>query len=256
MIPASVVSFLVLGDAGSGKPAQFEVGAAMATWCASHACDFVALLGDNFYPVGVASRRDPQWQTSFEQPYAGLHIPFHPALGNHDYYGNQHAELAYHSDRWSMPSRYYSYVEGPAELFVLDTERWTRREQRWLEKGLAASQARWQIVYGHHPIRSSGKHGVSPKLESGLLPLLTSGGVDFYLAGHDHDAEVIDGTPVLVVCGTGGAKLREVTPAPDTTFAVSTHGFGWMEIGPDTARYVFVDSAGSVVFDRTWPHAP
>jgi acid phosphatase len=249
------VSFIFFGDAGTGDPDQFAVANAVAQWCGAHPCGFVALLGDNFYPAGVRSVRDPQWDRKFEQPYGALNLPFRPALGNHDYYGHAAAQLRYHSARWSMPARYYTYREGLAEFFVVDTERYTRREHAWLEKALAASDAPWKVVYGHHPIRSSGEHGDTPKLRSKLAPLLDAAGVAFYLCGHDHDLEVIDadGATPMVIAGGGGAGLRTLTPVSGSVYAESVLGFGYMTIDAKTATVRMIGTDGTVQFERTWP---
>mgnify|MGYP001616670942 CR=1 FL=1 len=84
----------------------------------------VIAAGDNFYTKGVASVRDPRFNSTFEDVYAddddrliaegagGLRAPAGPprrrsftqvpwllALGNHDYRGNVSAQLAYTSTR-------------------------------------------------------------------------------------------------------------------------------------------------------------
>lgn len=261
--PADAVSFIFFGDAGNGDAAQYAVGRAVGAWCATHRCDFVALLGDNFYPVGVRSRNDPQWQTKFELPYATVNLPFHPALGNHDYLGHASAELRYRSDRWAMPARYYQFRAGPADFFVVDTERYTRREHAWLEGALAASDAPVKVVYGHHPVLSSGEHGATGGRVAEMAALLHRAGVTVYLCGHDHNLEVLEqppgpdapGTLPLVVSGGGGASTRAITPGPDSRFAARTRGFGYMEIHDGAAVVTLVDSEGRVLYTQSWPTA-
>src|SRR4051794_19915074 len=80
---AGIVRFIALGDTGKGNPGQYQVGAAMGTHCATFGCDFVVLLGDNFYPNGVGSTDDPQWETAFKKPYETVNVPFYAVLGNH-----------------------------------------------------------------------------------------------------------------------------------------------------------------------------
>lgn len=84
--PASV-RFFAMGDQGTGDPDQGNVARAVFELCQRSGCDFGLLLGDNFYPSGVESTSDPQWQAKFEKPYADLlaaGIPFYAVLGNHD----------------------------------------------------------------------------------------------------------------------------------------------------------------------------
>jgi hypothetical protein len=61
----------------------------------------------------------------------------------------------------------------------------------WLEQSLAASNARWKLVIGHHPLwASSGtKHEQAKVLRRLLMPVLCRY-ADAYLAGHDHTLEV------------------------------------------------------------------
>src|SRR5262249_57118817 len=48
--------------------------------------DIGITVGDNFYPVGMESLKDPRWQTWWEDMYGPLKIVFYPVLGNHDWY--------------------------------------------------------------------------------------------------------------------------------------------------------------------------
>ncbi len=64
------------------------------------------------------------------------------------------------------------------EFFVLNTMRLEKDKQdpeqlAWLEQALSRSRARWRIVYGHHPLYSTGKrHGGDARLRKKLEPLL------------------------------------------------------------------------------------
>ena len=52
------VRFVAMGDTGEGNADQATVAAAIETLCAAQGCDFVLLLGDNFYDVGVEDVND------------------------------------------------------------------------------------------------------------------------------------------------------------------------------------------------------
>lgn len=84
------------------------------------------------------------------------------------------------------------------------------------------------MVYGHHPIYTSGEHRSDSKvktLAAELLPVL-KGRVDVYLAGHDHDLEHLRADGIdFFVAGGGGAEVRQVKPNERSIFARSTHGF-------------------------------
>jgi tartrate-resistant acid phosphatase type 5 len=115
------VRFVIVGDTGTGEPAQYAVAAAMATVCAKRGCQFALGLGDNIYEYGPASVKDPQFQEKFEKPYAKLAFPFFMVLGNHDQSGiipgsgvhpergDYEVEYTRLSTKWMMPSRYYRF---------------------------------------------------------------------------------------------------------------------------------------------------
>ena len=124
-LKAETVSFIALGDFGTGDKKQIAVAEAMEEVCSNQPCDFVIGLGDNIYNKGVNSVTDPFFQSHFEQPYAQLNIPFHMTLGNHDISLDRYPDgelspkgdiqVQYHylenrtSDKWRMPARYYTF---------------------------------------------------------------------------------------------------------------------------------------------------
>ncbi|MFC7339830.1 metallophosphoesterase [Saccharopolyspora griseoalba] len=183
---------LITGDAGTGKPEQYAVAAAARRTAAEHGVSLAVGLGDNLYLDGPESADDDEFQTKFEQPNAGIDVPWLMILGNHDTSGavpgsgagpeRGDYEVAYHdaSARWYMPARYYSVAVPEAnpvvEFFALDTNpvasflpqrdphyAWDgpyMREQRaWLDDRLGASRARWKIVIAHHPYLNNGPYG-------------------------------------------------------------------------------------------------
>ena len=176
------LSFLALGDWGrEGAHHQRDVAIQMAATARELEARFVVSVGDNFYQDGVTSVEDPAWRRSFEEIYdaPSLQVPWHVALGNHDYRGNVQAQLDYsaRSRRWRLPARWYSFEErapdgAVLELFVTDTSplltryyshplmRANMADQKalvpvqlaWLDRALAKSTADWKIVIGHHPV--------------------------------------------------------------------------------------------------------
>ena len=176
------LNFLAVGDWGRhGHEHQRDVAMRMGESAALLDARFVISVGDNFYENGVAGVDDPAWRSSFENVYTApsLQVPWHVALGNHDYRGNAQAQLDYSakSSRWRLPARWYRFAaQAPdgtrLETFVLDTSPMIRAyyahgarvvkvaDQRdrvplqlaWLDAGLASSQADWKIVVGHHPV--------------------------------------------------------------------------------------------------------
>jgi predicted phosphodiesterase len=112
------------------------------------------------------------------------------------------------------------------EFFVLNTTRLEKDKQdpeqlAWLEQVLSRSRARWRIVYGHHPLYSTGKrHGGDARLRKKLESLLTGEGVQVVLAGHDHIYQRFhpQGGIVYFVCGSSG-KLRRGNAGPSPLVA-------------------------------------
>jgi tartrate-resistant acid phosphatase type 5 len=271
----SGLNFLVVGDWGrDGEPAQRTVATQMAHVGAAESIKFVISTGDNFYPNGVASVDDPQWQTSFEQVYTDfvLHNDWYVVLGNHDYRGNPQAEIDYtkRSQRWHMPARYYTVTkslgrDAQAEFFFVDTSPFikgyqgkpdeyaiagqdTQAQLKWLDDALSRSNAKWKFVIGHHHIYSGGKRSTQVELEQTLVPMMTRHGVQAYICGHEHDLQVIrrnGGHLVYLVSGTG-SEHRPTGKTEGTLFSLSAYGFMAMSLTDDRLRVRVVDDTGTV----------
>jgi hypothetical protein len=264
-IPADhALHVVAFGDFGTGDEHQKAVAAAIARRNATDHYDMGITMGDNFYLCGIRSVRDSKWKHRWEDLYTPLGFPFYAALGNHDYgnppiicpaqRGSPDSEVAYtaHSTSWRMPARYYSYKAGPVQFIAIDTEGWSDAQLEWIKKTLADSAAdpdvKWRVVYGHHPIFTSGVHLNERRigeLRLKLLPVLRAAHVDLYICGHDHDMEHLRSQGMeFLICGGGGAKLRGFWHKdPISVFAHSTHGF--LDITTDahkiTAHFFDID---------------
>lgn len=249
---AQGMGFLTFGDFGTGESEQYQVAQGIKSFCASNDCQFIAGLGDNIYDDGVSSVTDAQWQTKFEKPYAVFDIVFRPSLGNHDVRKSAQAQIDYSkvSKKWDMPARYYSFVKGNATFFVIDTNDFSATQQLWLSKGLQDANTPWKIVYGHHPIYSYGEHGNTAGLDQKLLPILRDK-AQFYLAGHDHDMQVLDcGNKLTCVISGAAAKLRPTDEGTRTLYAKSILGFTHIQIKGDVANLRMLDAAGKQLYQR------
>lgn len=252
------VSFLALGDTGTGDSNQQSVADAMETYCTTHACDFAILLGDNFYPSGVTSTSDALFQSAFEIPYANLNFIFYPVLGNHDIMGSYQAEIDYSSlsEKWEMPARYYvltfsSSDEPLVDLIAIDSTNFDSDQATWLESELNTSTAVWKILYDHYPFYSNGLHGDN---SGGILTAagtIVCNKIDLVISGHDHNQEHLMGRTgdcelQQVVLGSGGRSLYTVTADERTLFAESSFGFGWFEVTEDKISFEFLNAAGEI----------
>lgn len=261
------LTFAVMADWGFGGEHQQQVGQALAAQARIVPFDFVITAGDNFYPYGVESPADPQWEQKFEAVYAGpeLAIPFFAALGNHDHLGNVRAQVEYTDTqrRWRMPARYYHFERElgagqVVQFIVLDTQALERGDSAqfgWLMRTCALSSPALRVVVGHHPLYSGGRHGPTLRLREQIEELLVAAGVDLYFSGHDHSLQLlgpIRGILYLVV-GGGGATLTAVTPLPDTRFAVSAYGFAWCQVAAGELAVEFIGADGQRLYAARFP---
>ncbi|MGL6343820.1 MAG: metallophosphoesterase [Waterburya sp.] len=243
--------FVAVGDVGTGDTNQYEVAKAINCYFNANPFSLVLLTGDNIYPHGEI---DKIHQT-FEIPYHDLlkqQVKFYAAIGNHDILTNNGVEQINYQE-FNMSGRYYTFIKQNVQFFVLDTNpeaSWSK-QLNWLENSLAKSTQPWKVVYGHHPLYSSGYYGTNLELIKRLEPLFSRYGVQLYLNGHEHHYErtkPIKGTTYLT-CGTGGAELRPVGKSDWTAFSVSQFGFAALEVYPKRLEISGIDTDGNI-FDR------
>lgn len=273
--PVRVVAFGDFGeDPGTRRNTlqpQRDVAAAMVR---HGPYDLGLALGDNFYPKGLTRVDDPRWRTQWENLYTPLGLRFYVILGNHDYKNapaSTEAEIAYtrSSRTWCLPQPYYTFTAGPVQFFAVDTTPLeeprraaqapaTMAEQKeWLEKELAASQAPWKVVYGHHPIYTNGEHGndhgrgrgTLPAVRDYLLPLLQAHKVDVYLAGHDHDLQALkpEGGVHFFISGGGGRYIRPLLNDQCRKWAKSSYGFAVLAADSAALKVTFHGRRGEIL---------
>jgi hypothetical protein len=104
-----------------------------------------------------------------------------------------------------------------------------QQQQAWFANTLSASKAPWKIAYAHHPYVSNGRHGnagkydgipaveditgrVSGKVYREWFEQTVCGKVDVFIAGHDHDLEMLHSVPdcgkTWFIVSGGGSKAR------------------------------------------------
>ncbi|WP_132992844.1 metallophosphoesterase [Gordonia zhaorongruii] len=279
---SDTVRVLLTGDAGTGGKPQYAVADAARKLHAATPFDAAIGLGDNIYEAGANGPDDHQFQTKFEKPNRGLDFPWLMTLGNHDnsaifpgdggWLLRGESEVKYHSrsERWYMPSRYYSVSFGPAEFFVLDlnplaayippflSPEWEpgghfmTRQARWLDKSLRTSTAPWKFVCTHHPYANNGPHGPAGDYDGLPAPLNgqalkdfverhVAGRAQFLLSGHDHSQQVLEnvrglqGTRQII----SGAAGKSVSSSSRKRFRAKyenfrDRGFMSLEVTPST----------------------
>jgi acid phosphatase len=276
---ATALDFLVVGDWGrNGTNHQRDVAAQMGQAGATLGSRTVFSVGDNFYEDGVQSVTDSQWRTSFEDIYtaSALQVPWHVALGNHDYRGVPQAQLDYakSSARWRMPARYYKVPGGEfdaphVDFFVIDTSPLVHKyrekvhsaiadnvagqnvdaQLQWLDRELGKSTAPWKLVIGHHTIFSGGSgHGDTPETVELVDPLLRKHGVQAYIHGHDHDLQHIRRGGVDYVCCGAGSEVRPVEAVDGTLFCAARSGFAVFRSEAAALTLEFRDYTGKSLY--------
>jgi acid phosphatase len=250
------LKLVAFGDSGIGDVSQHAVARAMAAACDRIGCDLGLHTGDIIYPTGIQSPDDPQLRTHLEEPYAVLAFPVWLAFGNHDHYGNPDAWLQYAArnptGKFRVPARYYTFQAGGVRFMALDTEKPTRDQEAWALRVLADARRNrepWIVVFGHHPRWSHGRHGHATEPLAGFLDRVLCWRADAYLAGHDHDRQVLKSQCGVHYAVSGaGAQLRPIEGGQRSLFARSALGFlHWQFDGPRLAAQM-IDADGTSDF--------
>ncbi|MEX2647200.1 MAG: metallophosphoesterase [Gaiellaceae bacterium] len=204
----------------------------------------IALLGDSVYERGSADefRRCFSWSRHKAR--------IRPAVGNHEYLTpGARGYFAY----FRVP-QWYSYELGDWHVVVLNSNCGPAGgcgpdspQARWLRADLAEHPARCTLAYAHHPRFSSGVHG-SDRTLAALWRIMSAGGVDVYLAGHDHHYERFapSGGIRQFVVGTGGRSLYAVVRRLAGSRAAQTLSYGLLALSlrPEGYSWRFVPVAG------------
>jgi tartrate-resistant acid phosphatase type 5 len=254
---------IAIGDAGRGNTGQMNTALAMNNYAENIPIDFVLYLGDNSYSSGFSSVYDEKWKTRFEDiyDYPALDVPFYTLLGNHDYVGNVDAQLEYSSmfdTKFTLPAKYYSFkhvlTDSIEILFImLDTiillkgGSEAETELNWFVNELSSSKADWKIVAGHYPLYSNGSHGNKEALIEIIEPVLLDYNADLYIAGHDHNLELLknDTGPYYIVSGSG-ALLRNFTPGRNTLYGKSERGVAVLRFSANELVIMFLLENNSI----------
>lgn len=233
--------FMAIGDFGYPTDAIKKTAMAMQNHIDNgFEASFILALGDNFYPKGVDSVDDIRFKTQWEDTfliYENLRVPWYATLGNHDYDGNPYAQIEFtdhpsnpYGGLWKMPSNNYQFSRHlhcnsnldselgvvSVDFFCVDTNgvqksvrlKYPSVKQNLhdykpvLQKQLMESQAKWKIVFGHHPMYTKGiLHGILGKCLKddryldgnnvehdgyGFENTFSAAKVDAYITGHEH----------------------------------------------------------------------
>jgi hypothetical protein len=240
------------GSMGTGKLLDREPGT-------------VFVAGDIAYPDGTAE----QFRTCYEPAWGRHKDRTRPAPGNHEY-GSPGAApyFAYFGANAGPPGLgYYTYRQGTWQVFSLNsnTEAAERRAQvEWLGRELSATtSSACTAAYFHHPLFSSGPHGVVPPMPvvAEFWRVLYSAGVDVIISAHEHfyerfapqtpdgAADSQHGIRQFIV-GTGGAPLTQpVRRVAHSETVLSTFGVLRLTLDSQEYRWAFLSSPDGAILD-------
>ena len=223
-LDAQQTTFAIIGDFGSGTINESAVANLVKSWNPQ----FVVTTGDNRYgdtDYDLTVGKDYCEFLAVAEP--GTYCDgngstlnaFFPSTGNHDYTdgGGINEYIAYfnlpgtgiQTSGTSGSELYYDFVMGNVHFFVIDSESAIYNgtliaQQTWLQNQMAASTARWKIVYFHHaPYSSSSVHGSIIEMRWAFAQW----GADAVISGHDHTYERLEYDGITYfVNGIGGRK--------------------------------------------------
>lgn len=250
---------------GAGDIAVCGAGGSMATGkLLDGQAGTVFVAGDIAYPDGTAE----QFRTCYEPAWGRHKDRTRPAPGNHEYGSPGAAPYFAYFGANAGPSGlgYYTYRKGAWQVFSLNsnTDVDRRTQIDWLTRELAAPGAPLcTIAYFHHPMFSSGPHGLVPPMPvvTDFWRVLFAAGADVVISSHDHFYErfapqspdgALDsqyGVRQFTV-GTGGAPLtRPVRIIANSETAISMFGVLRLTLGSQSYRWEFLSSEGGTVLD-------
>ena len=217
----------------------------------------VFTLGDNAYFSGT---RD-DFQTCYHPTWGRHRSRTRPSLGNHDYGVPGAAPyFEYFGANAGPPGLgYYSFTIGDWLAVSLNSNVPTSSgsaQAAWLRRTLEDHPGRCTVAYWHHPLFSSGGHGINTGVRE-LWRILYDHDADLILSGHEHFYERMapqdpDGLADAargirqIIAGTGGAELYQFVGAhPNSEVQISAFGVLKLTLGPESYAWDFLTTAGS-----------
>ena len=206
-------SFVSYGDSAVKRPSGDDFQRVQAEVSRQDPA-FTLLLGDNFYDFGSHIDADARFHPddSPASSYLTSHHMEYFAVGNHDVLNRDYGQAS--RDNFSNPipvkgvNAFAQPIEGESDEFTFSFdygdvhfltidanfvetkggEELIRRlagQAQFIRDDLAATTAKWKIVYMHHPMLGTDKGYRSEYLQT-LIPVLNEAGVDLVLNGDSH----------------------------------------------------------------------
>ena len=258
-------TFAIIGDYGLSGQVEADIAVLVKSWNPN----FIVTTGDNNYPGGRAATIDKnvgQYYQEFIYPYTGsygsgakgLANRFWPSLGNHDWdVADASPYLSYFT--LTGNERYYDVQpdNSTVHLFIVDSDpdepdgrSFDSVQGQWLQNALAASTARWKLVFFHHTPHTSGTLNGPALIMRWPFKVW---GANAVFSGHEHSYErlLIDDL-LYITNGSGGHPTLYLFGAPVSGSQVrynEKHGAMRVVADDTTITYEFFDRS-NVLIDR------
>lgn len=288
-VPGASVRLIIIGDTGARPVSVASDAAWEGSQYITHAlreqmrlsmraeqADGIVVTGDLVYGPTIAQlsprcRDTDAAAETWLDPVLGSYFEELPttwlALGNHDvghyFYSRARARClhayAATTENIRLPEANYTVDFGLAQLFVLDTNRPTRRwPSEEIQRRMDAEDG-WVIMGGHHVLKTAFDKESESEIrtwiaETGLAP-------DLWINGHAHFLQfgVYDGIPALT--SGSGSKIRAHPDCPGPAcvgaeaplFSRSTFGYAVVDLTADemTMRIKGVDGQTLYCWQQT-----
>jgi hypothetical protein len=225
----------------------------------------IFVAGDIAYPEGTAE----QFEKCYNPTWGRHKARTRPAPGNHEYYTAGAAPyFAYFGFLAGPPGLgYYRYRTGTWQVYSLNSNIADGLQLQWLKRELAGQPSTCSIAYFHHPLVSSGPHGMEPSMPSvrDLWSELYDAGADVIISAHEHLYErfapqtpdrrldIPYGIRQFVV-GTGGAELNQaIGRAANSEVIISRFGVLRLALAPQSYAWEFISEGGAILDSGTGP---
>ena len=190
-------------------------------------------------------------------------MPVLTVTGNHDYLKNIVRKLerrftlihSYFLDSKEGDNHVFTVRYGNVQLFALDSNRelpYLLEQRRWLQRELAASEARWKVVVLHHPLHSvKGKY--NNLLQRWVFDgVIKEGGVDLVLQGHEHAyarTTTEGNTPIYTVSHCSPKNYRIKNEAAFEKVGLGSRYYQKVRISGDTLTLTAYDAVSEALYD-------
>ncbi|KKK69849.1 hypothetical protein LCGC14_2929910, partial [marine sediment metagenome] len=258
--------FIVAGDSRSNTHDWATVSAAIL----AEKPDLLVFNGD----MNDNGTSDWEWDTHFMGPASAKKllatVPFYPIWGNHEGNASIMGKF-FHTPSPTGAGKNWAQQIGSVQFVGLDgrpSHRW--RNNRWIDKTLAASKGKFIVFCSHYPAYSSCGNGEldsrgQPE-DSGyriarktILPLLRKYKAAAFMVAHEHCYERSDlpgGLTQIIAAGAGAPRSRLSDDAKaqnpySKVFARSLH-YELFEVDGDRLSFTAKAPDGKVIDRVSW----